>query len=462
MGSARRLVLAGILLALPLPRGLAQGVPIQPRMGEPLAGLDARARDAFVDGRAAFSRPITRAEGLGPVFNDDRCSDCHLLPAIGGSSTRTVTRFARAGDEMTDRGGSLLQFLALGPACEEFVPPDSQVRARRLTPHVFGAGLVERIADADLLARVTARPDGVASVARLVVPLEGGPPRVGRFGWKCQLATLRSFSADAARDEIGLTNALLPEESAPNGVPERAERCDLVEDPEDGPDARGRTLVARMTTFQRLLAPPPQTPRGGMRGEAVFEALGCEACHRRAFTLDDGTTLLPYSDFLLHDMGALSDGISQGPGTAHLMRTAPLWGLAQRSVMLHDGGSRGSWEQAVRDAIARHDGQAAPARERFARLDAEDAAALLAFLRSLGRAELDADRDHDVDLDDWPAVRAAVGGPRPIYGPDDPESFADVDRDGDVDLLDLSAWQRAFTGPRPRPSASPPGGEEGP
>jgi len=56
----------------------------------------------------------------------------------------------------------------------------------------------------------------------------------------------------------------------------------------------------------------------------------------------------------------------------------------------------------------------------------------------------------------------AVGGPRPIYGPDDPESFADVDRDGDVDLLDLSAWQRAFTGPRPRPSASPPGGEEGP
>ena len=35
-------------------------------------------------------------------------------------------------------------------------------KSLRLTPHLFGAGLVERIPDADLLARVATRPDGEA------------------------------------------------------------------------------------------------------------------------------------------------------------------------------------------------------------------------------------------------------------------------------------------------------------
>ena len=60
------------------------------------------------------------------------------------------------------------------------------------------------------------------------------------------------------------------------------------------------------------------------------------------------------------------------------MRTAPLWGLSARTVFLHDG--RASTPEA---AIQGHAGQGAAARDRFARLNPFQRAALLAFLRSL-------------------------------------------------------------------------------
>ncbi|HME90179.1 MAG TPA: di-heme oxidoredictase family protein, partial [Myxococcaceae bacterium] len=48
-------------------------------------------------------------------------------------------------------------------------------------------------------------------------------------------------------------------------------------------------------------------------------------------------TFHPYSDFLLHDMGSLGDGITQNLATGRLMRTAPLWGLRVQTKLLHDG-----------------------------------------------------------------------------------------------------------------------------
>src|SRR6185369_7133136 len=48
----------------------------------------------------------------------------------------------------------------------------------------------------------------------------------------------------------------------------------------------------------------------------------------------------PFSDFLVHDMGTLGDGIGNtGDSVAvtRRMRTAPLWGLRSRNKLLHDG-----------------------------------------------------------------------------------------------------------------------------
>ena len=86
----------------------------------------------------------------------------------------------------------------------------------------------------------------------------------------------------------------------------------------------------------------------------------------------------PYSDFLLHDMGLLGDGIAQGAASGSEMRTAPLWGLRMVTRFLHDGSAASPEE-----AILAHDGQGKAARDRFNALDADDRSKLLEFLGSL-------------------------------------------------------------------------------
>ena len=86
----------------------------------------------------------------------------------------------------------------------------------------------------------------------------------------------------------------------------------------------------------------------------------------------------PYSDFLLHDMGTLGDGIEQGDARGAEMRTQPLWGLSFQGRLMHDGRVT-----TIPAAIDAHDGQGAGARDRFAALGDEDRAALLAFLAAL-------------------------------------------------------------------------------
>jgi CxxC motif-containing protein (DUF1111 family) len=44
-----------------------------------------------------------------------------------------------------------------------------------------------------------------------------------------------------------------------------------------------------------------------------------------------------FSDLLVHNMGVLGDGISQGLAGGKEFRTAPLWGVGQRIFFLHDG-----------------------------------------------------------------------------------------------------------------------------
>jgi CxxC motif-containing protein (DUF1111 family) len=85
-----------------------------------------------------------------------------------------------------------------------------------------------------------------------------------------------------------------------------------------------------------------------------------------------------YSDLLLHDMGALGDGIEQGSAGVRDMRTAPLWGLRSRPAYLHDGRAA-----TVEAAILAHDGEAANARKLYAAATAAERSALLEFLKTL-------------------------------------------------------------------------------
>lgn len=136
-----------------------------------------------------------------------------------------------------------------------------------------------------------------------------------------------------------------------------------------------------------MLAAPVRGPIASevVAGEGVFADIGCATCHRPAIQTGpscigalDRVVFHPYSDFLLHDMGTLGDGIVQGQSEGSQMRTAPLWGLRSTTRLLHDATAT-----TIDQAIRRHDGQGRPARERFDALDADRRAWLMAFLQSL-------------------------------------------------------------------------------
>ena len=86
----------------------------------------------------------------------------------------------------------------------------------------------------------------------------------------------------------------------------------------------------------------------------------------------------PYSDFLLHDMGALGDGITSGAAGPRQMRTSPLWGVRAKGRFLHDGRA-----ESIAEAIGLHDGQAAPARNAFNALTADQQQQVLDFLNTI-------------------------------------------------------------------------------
>jgi CxxC motif-containing protein (DUF1111 family) len=446
----------------------ASAQEIQPRTGDPLPGLSVIERAQFDTGRVEFTRILAASDGLGPILNDNSCSTCHGLPRVGGAGVKRVIRFGRAAtggnpfDPLANLGGSLLQASANAAKCAETVPLEADVQARRVTLNVAGDGLIEAIRDADIRARAQNPPPGVSGRVHMVQTLEDGPLsrfRVGRFGWKAQQATLLSFSADASLNEMGLTNRFLATENAPNGNQVLLAECDTTPDPEDHAGAGGLHAIDRQAHFQRLTAPPPQTPRSGMAGAPLFTSIGCASCHVATFVTGPSAvpalanqTIRPYSDFLLHDMGTvLGDGIVQGAASETELRTPPLWGLQSRAQvgLLHDGrATGGTAAQNVRDAILAHDGEALVSRVAFSALGAPQQDQLIAFLLSLGRLEFDEEGDHDVDAFDWFFLEfdGRFTGPGAFLTPDHPGAVADFDQDGDFDLVDFAAFQRAMTG----------------
>jgi CxxC motif-containing protein (DUF1111 family) len=388
------LVICGLAVLI-VPTGAQIGT-IRP--GDPLPGITPREFEEFRLGLDAFTGVETVDDGLGPAFNATSCGACHSVPAIGGINPMTEVRAGRRDPDGTfhplDATGDTLFHTFSLPAhlCQPVLPPETNDVARRMPIPLFGAGLVEAIPDETLLALadpLDRNRDGSAGRASMVVDAATGERRVGRFGWKAQIATLLTFSGDAYRNEMGITNDIFPFELAFGISADRLKLCDLVGDPEDKPDpATGRRDIENFASFMKLLAPIARGPIDDTvrDGERVFAAVGCAACHIPALTT--GPSANPvfnrksvplFSDLLLHNIGT-GDGIKQGDSTASPdeIRTPALWGLRLRRPFLHDGSAA-----TVEAAINRHLGEAELARQGFARLDDRSRSALLAFLQSL-------------------------------------------------------------------------------
>ncbi len=390
--------LALAALAAARPALVAAQPAAQPRLlpGGPLPGLTPVELEEFMLGLDDFLEVEDAEEGLGPAYNNTSCAGCHNVPAIGGIAPMTTTRAGIREPDGTFRDieparGSLFQIFSIPThACQSVIPPEANVIAKRVPIPLFGAGLIEAIPDATL--ETLADPDdldrdGVSGRAPIVPDLVTGEPRVGRFGWKSQRATLFDFGADAYRNEMGITNDLFPGELTFRLSERQLALCDETPDPEDVVEpSTGRRGIDNFESFMRLLAPPARgeiTTRVTV-GRQVFEAIGCAACHVPILgtgpsgnPLFDRRSVPLFSDLLLHDVGT-GDGIRQAGAEPGELRTPPLWGLRFRRPLLHDGSAATAIE-----AVRRHANEAALAREGFARLGAADREALVAFLDSL-------------------------------------------------------------------------------
>jgi CxxC motif-containing protein (DUF1111 family) len=373
---------------------VAQTRPPQP--GDPLPGLTAAEFEEFRLGRDDFLEVETAEEGLGPAFNGTSCAACHSVPAVGGMSAIAEVRAGRLTADgryegLDAAGETLVHLFSLpGHACQPVIPADANIIVRRIPIPVFGAGLVEAIADDTILA--LADPDdrdgdGISGRAAIVTDRGTGERRVGRFGWKAQHATLLAFSGDAYRNEMGITNDLFRDELAVGIDAARMHVCDPLPDTEDIPDPLTRRRgIDNFASFMRLLAPPERAAgdEATREGERVFAAIGCAACHVPALTtaesrhpLFDRRSVALFSDLLLHDV-ATGDGIRQASAGHDEIRTPALWGVRHRRPLLHDGSAA-----TIADAILRHGGEAGRARAGYDRLGDEARAALLRFLNTL-------------------------------------------------------------------------------
>lgn len=262
--------------------------------------------------------------------------------------------------------------------------------ATRIPAAIFGGGLVEAIPDEAIRAMADnppPNPDGIRGRAALVFDPASRTQRIGRFGWKAQVASLLTFAGDAYGNEMGITNDLFPTEVATGVDRQLLAACDSTPDPEDKPDpVTGRRSIDNFANFMRFLAPLPRLPLtvDSQRGQQLFQSVGCATCHRPAYQTGpnrnpalDRRSVAAYSDFLLHDIGT-GDGIAQGDARPNEMKTAPLWGLRFRKQLLHDGSALSPAQ-----AIELHAKEALRVRDRYRALPDRDRQALVAFLATL-------------------------------------------------------------------------------
>jgi len=427
-----RTIARQVLLAVTLAGTLAVSAQGQTNIGDPLPGMKPVETNFFNNGKAQFFRVWGMQEGVGPVLTDGACTRCHNAPVMGGSSNRLLTFFGNVTGGVFDpldgtgthpnEGGLLLEsrsnqaFLPNCPQGGEVLPADANAVENRMGPPVFGFGLIDAIADADIQAEAIDKGLGIHGKANVgdTFPDNPAPPHtVGRFGRKAQIANLVEMVAFAFMHDLGITNTLNPIEDLPQGQPIDSQ-CTLNSSvPNNNNNGSGGKGMFPISHFPRYLAPPTPLDCSGAscsHGKELFGTLGCDKCHKQSYTTPanvqvrtdlTGTSLTSpalssqpvnlYSDLLLHDLGNADKGkIPEGyPNTSLAKvtewRTTPLWGLQFRIANPHfmHSGSALSLDAAIKGHSDGVTGEAVTVINSYKALSPSDMADLWTFLGTL-------------------------------------------------------------------------------
>ncbi|MFT5486178.1 MAG: CxxC motif-containing protein (DUF1111 family) [Paracoccaceae bacterium] len=401
----------------------------------------------------------TASDGLGPLFNARSCQRCHLKdgrghpPAANFPKDNAISMLMRLSippqtaiqraalksghaDVIPDPtyGGQLQDFAIQGHEAEGRIhisytdmpvslaggetvrlrkPAYSITHQRygpmhpklmmspRVAPQMIGLGLLDAIAEKDILA--LADPDdqdgdGVSGKPNRVWSASQKRLALGRFGWKAGKATIVDQSAGAFAGDIGISTPLHPKghgdctdsqahcQKAPSG---NSKQHDDVE--------ASQAVLDLVAFYSRNLAVPARRNVGTpsvLAGKRHFYEAGCISCHTPKFITPHKTPgmpeqarqlIWPYTDMLLHDMGdGLADNRPEAKASGNEWRTPPLWGIgltetvSGHTFFLHDGRARN-----LTEAILWHGGEAEVAKEKFRTMSPAHRIEIIAFLRSL-------------------------------------------------------------------------------
>lgn len=368
-------------------------------------GLTPQQEREHLIGDAAFGKIFSPEEGLGPIFVQTSCANCHVGNGKGHPSTM-VNRFAKIEnglvDYLFDRGGPQLQeFSIVGYAPESF-SSQANVFTKRLAPAVMGLGYISALSDATILANADSNDtdaDGISGRVSYVTPTDFFNPQtihivnngkyIGRFGKKAEKITIQDQVVFALKQDIGITSDFDMQDLYNMQVGYYT--GDNIPDPEVS-----ASFVHSLVFYMRTLKAPSRRNTDDsdvIEGERLFTQIGCVSCHKSTFVTSESDitalsnqTFHPYSDFLLHDMGPLlDDGYPEGGANSNEWRTPPLWGigLAKNSqggqlFLLHDGRAK-----TFQEAISNHLGEAASRRLAFYSLSEQQQNQIIKFLESL-------------------------------------------------------------------------------
>lgn len=362
----------------------------------PVEGLNHAQQLQHLKGDVAFNDKVFTAEnGLGSVFVAGSCGSCHAGDGKGHPFTSLV-RFGQVdstGNHFLDQGGPQLQNRALPGFQPEKIPAGATF-SRFLPPANTGLGFFELVSDADLIAMSDpndADGDGISGVPNWISKkpyLETHPNAVSnngkfihRFGKKASAYSLLHQTVNAYNQDMGITSLY--------------ESKDVYSGKEIDPEVSAQEVADVVFYLQTLKAPVQRTPNDAevINGKQVFKTIGCAGCHKE--TLKTGNSNVeglsnkefhPYTDLLLHDMGAgLDDGYTEGNVKTYEWRTPALWGLGLSTAsqggsyfLLHDGRAK-----SIDEAIRLHGGEATASRDKFNELSGSEKKALFKFLESL-------------------------------------------------------------------------------
>ena len=254
----------------------------------------------------------------------------------------------------------------------------------RIAPQLVGMGLLEAVSEGSIEALADPNDsdaDGISGRVRIVTDPEDAQTRLGRFTYRGGRARISHQIAAALNTDMGATTSIFPilDGDTTGGTPE------LSDDD-----------LAKWTKYVALLGVSARrdlTNSLAIQGQALFGSASCWKCHTPTLTTSPyhphaelrNQTIHPYTDLLLHDMGAgLADNMGEGDATGSEWRTSPLWsigltpGVSGGEAYLHDGRAR-----TLEEAILWHGGEAEASKEAFRNMSAAERAALIAFLKSL-------------------------------------------------------------------------------